>query len=143
MRRVSVNGPFTAVFNDYVPRELHFESELPYETVANVRPWLNAKNRYLNVAEDLRKAMSRNPYLKVWVCCGHYDLATPYYAAEYNVRQMELDPTIRSNIRVTYCESGHMVYLFKPALEELKGGFNSFLTDAILPDSAAILSTQP
>jgi hypothetical protein len=25
--------------------------------------------------------MSRNPYLKVWVCCGHYDLATPYYAA--------------------------------------------------------------
>ncbi len=139
----AVNGPFTAVFNDYVRRELHFESELPYETVANVRPWLNAENRYLNVAEDLRKAMSRNPYLKVWVCCGHYDLATPYYAAEYNVRQMELDPTIRNNIRVTYYESGHMVYLFKPALEKLKGDFNSFLTDAILPDSAAIPSTQP
>jgi len=70
-------------------------------------------------------------------------LATPYYAAEYNVRQRELDPTIRNNIRVTYYESGHMVYLFKPALKKLKSDFNSFLTDAVLPDSAAIHSTEP
>ncbi len=139
----AVNGPFTATFNDYVRRELHFESELPYETVANVRPWMNAENRYLNVAEDLRKAMSRNPYLKVWVVCGHYDLATPYFAAQYNVNQMELDPTIRDNIRLTYYESGHMVYIYKPALEKLKADFTSFLKDATMPDTAAVPSAEP
>ena len=139
----AVNGPFTATFNDYVRRELHFESELPYETVTNVRPWMNAENRYLNVAEDLRKAMSRNPYLKVWVVCGHYDLATPYFAAQYNVNQMELDPTIRDNIRLTYYESGHMVYIYKPALEKLKADFTSFLKDATMPDTAAVPSAEP
>jgi carboxypeptidase C (cathepsin A) len=139
----AVNGPFTAVFNDYVRRELHFESEMPYETLTNVRPWLNAENHYLNVAEDLRKAMSRNPYLKVWVCCGHYDLATPYFAAQYNVNGMELDPSIRNNIRITYYESGHMVYIYQPSLEKLKADFNSFLKDAVLPDSAAVPAAQP
>ena len=136
----AVSGPFTAAFNDYIRRELHFESELPYETLTNVRPWMNAENHYLNVAEDLRKAMSRNPYLKVWVCCGRYDLATPYFAAEYNVNGMELDPTIRNNIRLTYYEAGHMVYVYKPALEKLKSDFDNFLKDAILPDSAAVPS---
>ena len=62
----AVNGPVTAAFNDYVRRELKFESDLPYKTVADVKPWSwkNYENRYVNVAEDLRKAMSRNPYLK-------------------------------------------------------------------------------
>jgi carboxypeptidase C (cathepsin A) len=139
----AVNGPFTATFNDYVRRELHFESELPYETIANVRPWMNAENRYLNVAEDLRKAMSRNPYLKVWVVCGHYDLATPYFAAQYNVNQMELDPSIRDNIRLTYYESGHMVYIYKPALEKLKADFITFVKDATMADAAAVPSAEP
>ncbi|HEX3816967.1 MAG TPA: hypothetical protein VHW03_01625, partial [Chthoniobacterales bacterium] len=91
----AVNGTFTATFNDYVRRELHFDSELPYEILTDVRPWMNAENRYLDVADDLSKAMSRNPYLKVWVGCGRYDLATPYFAAQYNVNGMELDPSIR------------------------------------------------
>ena len=81
----AVLGPYSAMMNDYLRRELKFESDLPYEMIADVRPWNYAnvaQNQYLDVAEDLRKAMSRNPYLKLWVCCGYYDLATPYYAAE-------------------------------------------------------------
>lgn len=139
----AVNGPFTATFNDYVRRELHFESELPYETVTNVRPWKNAENRYLNVVEDLRKAMTRNPYLKVWVCCGHYDLTTPYFAAQHTVNQMELDPSIRKNIHLTYYESGHMLYMYQPSLKKFKDDFNNFLAAAILPPSAAVPSTRP
>ena len=55
--------------------------------------------------------MSRNPYLKIWICAGHYDLATPYFAAQYTVNQMSLDPAIRNNMRLTYYESGHMLYI--------------------------------
>ncbi len=141
----AVNGPFTATFNDYVRRELHFESELPYETVADVRPWSwkDAENKYLNVAEDLRKAMSRNPYLKIWICCGHYDLATPYFAAQHTVNQMQLDPSIRNNIRLTYYESGHMLYVYRPSLEKFKADFEAFLKDASLSDTAAVPSAQP
>ena len=136
----AVNGPFSGAVNDYFQRELGFESELPYETLANVWPWKmkRAENRYLNTATELREALLRNPYLKVWICCGHYDLATPYYAARYTVDQMVLDPAVRSNIRFTYYEAGHMLYVLKPALTKMKTDFDAFLKDAIQPDSAAV-----
>jgi len=43
-----------------------------------------------STAEDLRKAMTRNPYLKVWVTCSYYDLATPFFGAENVVSEMVL-----------------------------------------------------
>jgi len=123
----AVNGPLTSAFNDYVRRELKFESDLPYETVAEVNPWTLAENKYLDVAANLKEAMSRNPYLKVWVCCSYFDLATPYFAAESVVHGMNLDPAIRNNIEVTFYESGHMVYIDKASREKFKGDFDLFL----------------
>ncbi len=141
----AVTGTFTATFNDYVRRELHFESELPYETIANVWPWSwrAAQNKYLDVSEDLRKAMSRNPYLKVWLCCGYYDLATPYFASKYTADQLLLDPAIRKNVRLTYYPAGHMMYIYRPALEQFKSDFESFVKDAILPDASVVPTAEP
>lgn len=138
----AVNGAFTATLNDYVRRELKFESELPYEILADVWPWSfkSYENRYLNVSEEMRKAMICNPYLKIWFCCGYYDLATPYYGAKYTVDQMNLDPAISKNINLTYYEAGHMMYIYKPAMIKLKSDLRSFLKDAIMPASAAIPS---
>ncbi len=127
----AVNGPFTAAFNDYVKRELKFETDLPYETIAEVNPWNLAENKYLDVATSLKEAMSRNPYLRIWVCCGYYDLATPYFAAESVVRGMNLDPAIRDNIQFTFYESGHMLYIEKGAREKLKDDLGQFLNGAL------------
>jgi carboxypeptidase C (cathepsin A) len=132
----AVLGPYSATLNDYVRRELKFESDLPYEMIADVRPWNFAnvaQNQYLDVAEDLRKAMSRNPYLKLWVCCGYYDLATPYYAAENVLHGMQLDPTIRDNLRMTFYEAGHMVYINHPSLLQFRKDADAFMQDALKP----------
>jgi len=132
----AVLGPYSATLNDYVRRELKFESDLPYEMIADVRPWNFAnvaENQYLDVAEDLRKAMSRNPYLKLWVCCGYYDLATPYYAAENVLHGMQLDPTIRDNLRITFYEAGHMVYINRPSLLQFRQDADAFMQDALKP----------
>jgi carboxypeptidase C (cathepsin A) len=129
----AVNGPFTAAFNDYVRRELNFETDLPYETIAEVSPWNLAENKYLDVATSLKEAMSRNPYLKIWVCCGYYDLATPYFAAQSVVRGMNLDPAIRDNIQFTFYESGHMLYIERGAREKLKADLERFLPGALAP----------
>jgi carboxypeptidase C (cathepsin A) len=127
----AVNGPFTAAFNDYVRRELRFETDLPYETLAEVNPWNLAENKYLDVATNLKEAMSRNPYLKIWVCCGYYDLATPYFAAQSVVRGMNLDPAIRNNIQFTFYESGHMLYTEREARGKFKDDLERFLTVAL------------
>jgi carboxypeptidase C (cathepsin A) len=136
----AVNGPFTAAFNDYVRRELRFETDLPYETMAEVNPWNLAENKYLDVATNLKEAMSRNPYLKIWVCCGYYDLATPYFAAQSVVRGMNLDPAIRNNIQFTFYESGHMLYIERGAREKFKGDLERFLTVAL--SAKTISSTE-
>lgn len=131
----AVLGPYCATMNDYVRRELKFESDLPYEMIADVRPWnySTVQNQYLDVADDLRKAMTRNPYLKLWVCCGYYDLATPYYAAEHTLHAMQLDPTIRDNVRVTFYEAGHMIYINHPSLLQFRKDAAAFMQDALKP----------
>jgi carboxypeptidase C (cathepsin A) len=128
----AVNGPLSATFNDYIRRELNFESDLPYELVADVGPWNfgDGIQGFPNTAEDLRKAMTRNPYLKVWVTCSYYDLATPFFGAENVISQMNLEPSIRANLRFSYYESGHMLYIHKPSRVKFKEDFLAFLKDA-------------
>jgi len=57
------------MLNDYVrKRSQKFDSDLPYEVLTSrVRPWNYApyENRYVNVAETLRVAMTQNPFLHV------------------------------------------------------------------------------
>jgi carboxypeptidase C (cathepsin A) len=129
----AVNGPLTAAFNDYVRRELKFESDLPYQTTADVDPWNfgDAVNGFPDTADDLRHAMTRNPYLKVWITCSYFDLATPFFAAENVVAAMNLEPSIRANLRFTYYPSGHMLYIHNPSRVKFKADFESFLADAL------------
>lgn len=119
----TISGPYSAALNHYVRAELKFKNDLPYEILGGrVQPWNynNVQNSYLNVAEPLRKAMSVNPYLKVWVLCGYYDLATPYFAADYTFSIMGLRPEQRKNVNFTFYEAGHMMYIHKPSLLQIK-----------------------
>ncbi len=131
----AVHGAFTSAFNDYVRRELKYESDLPYNILTSVEPWNfnNVQNSYLDVADNLRQAMSKHPYLKVWVCCGYYDLATPYFAAQHVVGQMHLDPAVRPNIALTYYPAGHMIYVQKESREKFRHDFEGFLDGALHP----------
>ena len=116
-------GPYAQCLNAYVRGELGYVNDLPYEILTgDVRPWSYRRNEnsYVNVAERLRGAMSRNPALHVWVSCGYYDLATPHFAAEYTVSHMQLDAALRENVMVTHYEAGHMMYLKVSELQALK-----------------------
>lgn len=128
-----VLGPYTAAFYDYVRRDLGYETDLPYEVLnMKVWPWSYAEyeNRYVNVAETLRQAMSANPYLKVFVANGYYDFATPYFATEYTFNHLSLPTSLRQNISMSYYEAGHMMYIHEPALAELKADLAAFIDSA-------------
>ncbi len=110
-------GPYSAAVNHYLSAELGFTAEKArdraYEILTGkVQPWnMGATNSYATVAENLRQAMTKNPSLRVLVCNGYYDLATPHYASDYTLAQMHLDPSLRGNITVTRYPSGHMMYV--------------------------------
>ena len=130
----NILGAYSETLNDYVRRELNYESTLPYEILTGkVHPWNfdSYRNHYVNVAETLREAMTKNQHLKVFVACGYYDLATPFVASEYTVDHMGLDPSLRNNIEFKYYPAGHMMYIHKPSLEQLRNDLAAFLDSSI------------
>jgi carboxypeptidase C (cathepsin A) len=107
---------------------LKFKDEKGYNVFGEVYPWNynNVQNKYLNVAESLRDAMAKNPYLKVYLGCGYYDFATPYFTAVYDIEHMFLRPEQRERVNIHYYESGHMYYIHKPSLIQFKKDIDSF-----------------
>lgn len=129
----AIRPPYTAAFNDYVSRDLNFKIDAEYYILGGgVTGWTyNSDNEYADTSDRLRSAMMRNPFMKIFVASGYYDMATPYYAAEYTFANMNLDPVLRKNISVDYYESGHMMYIEKNSLAKLKRDVTVFLQNAI------------
>ncbi|UCF61411.1 MAG: hypothetical protein JSV37_01670 [Anaerolineaceae bacterium] len=131
---INIQGPYTACLNDYVRRELGYESDLPYEILTGrVMPWNYDKyqNQYVNVAEMLRSAMTKNPSMKVFVANGYYDLATPYFATRYTFNHLGLEDELQANISMGYYESGHMMYIHGPSLIKQKAELAHFIQSAV------------
>jgi carboxypeptidase C (cathepsin A) len=121
----AINGPFTTAFNYYLKNGLHYDSDRRYMTTnygVVGRSWDDHHHGadMLDVVEDLRDAMSKNPQLKVFSANGYYDFATPFFETEYTLDHMGLDPSLEKNITYGYYQSGHMIYMHTPALAQLK-----------------------
>ncbi len=135
-----ITGAFVATFHDYIAKDLGFESELSYRpTFYGGGPQWDFKHRSpgsrggtnnADVALDLGQAMRQNPNLKVYSLNGVYDMATPFFGTEYDLAHMQLDPTLRPNVRFAYYPSGHMVYLNSEALTTMKADLAKFYDEA-------------
>ncbi len=134
-------GPFTMVFNNYIRTELNYKVDMPYYTSAREIgsfswTWANPQPGqqgggfemgYADVATSLRAAMVKDPYVKVLVMEGHYDLATPFLAAQYTMNHLDLTPDLRKNFSYTYFDSGHMVYLDQKAHDKMHNDYVQFV----------------
>jgi carboxypeptidase C (cathepsin A) len=131
----AIQGSFTATLNQYLRVDLKYESDIPYEILTGrVWPWKfgdAANNQYLNVADTLRNAMNVNESLRVFVACGYYDFATPYYASIYTFSHLGLEPALRDHVSIGYYEAGHMMYISKPELVKLKSDLSRFMQTAL------------
>jgi len=126
----ALQGPYTALFQDYVKNELKWESDLHYPTSGNVQPWSwdEFSNRYMDMTDALRSAMSHNPNLKILVNIGYYDMATVMGGAEYNFAHLGYDPTFVDRVSFTYYEAGHMIYIRPSEHRKLKNDITRFIT---------------
>ena len=133
--------PFTSAFNDYVRRELNYKTDMPYYVAARQDwgsafewNWGSAVAGFPDTASALREAIVKNPYLRVKVLEGYYDLATPYYAANYTMEHLNLTAPYRNSISYATYPSGHMVYLDAQSLKKMKDDVASFI-DQCLPST--------
>lgn len=135
----SVQGAFTATFNSYVRDELKWDSDLTYEALTDkVQPWSyeRQQNRYVDTAESLRQAIDQTPSLKVLVVGAYYDLATPFFSADYTFNHLGLSPALQNNVRFMYCDAGHMLYTYKPCLDKLMSTMSDFYREAVQAPAA-------
>ena len=128
---VEIYGPYAAAMNDYVRTNLRFEADHPYEVIKALYMdwgWKDYANRFVAVGDALRKAMTMNRGMRVLVASGYYDFATPHFGADYSMSHLSIPPEVRKNIRVTYYEAGHMMYVHKPSLEKLAAELRQFVS---------------
>jgi carboxypeptidase C (cathepsin A) len=86
--------------------------------------------RGLNVSDDLAEAMKTNPRLRVMVNDGYYDLATPFFAAEYEEEHLPIPVSLTKNIEYDWYEAGHMAYIRDESRKQLHDRVAAFIKNA-------------
>lgn len=111
---LGINEAFASAMNSYTAQDLQYVTDRPYEvlSLAVNGKWSYFGDNIIVAQEDLiRNCMSENRFLKVWVVCGYYDLATPFYGAEWVFSHIFLNEELEKNLRFRYYPAGHMFYL--------------------------------
>ncbi len=130
-----ITPPFMAMFATYVRDELGYKTDMYYYPSGGIQPWdYQVQNGFGDTTSMLRNAMVKNPYLKVMVAAGYFDLATPYFTAEYTFNHMGLSPEMHKNISWQFYQSGHMLYIDTDSHAKLKHDFSEFLSSALPKD---------
>ncbi len=121
--------PYTAAYNQYVREQLGYQTDLNYEILNSQvnQSWKYQGGQFPDTSEGLRAAFAKNPFMKVLVAQGYYDLATPFQAAYYSLAHMGLDASLRDNITIEEYEAGHMMYLHEGSLAKLKVDAAAFI----------------
>ncbi len=138
----AISSAFISTFSDYVKRDLNYDTRLPYRVSAyglkdfdwdwkHRQPGSYDQQNNPDVAVDLAAAIRTNPYLKVLSLNGYYDMATPFFATEYDIAHMLLDSPLKDNVQFRYYPSGHMIYLNPDALHQLHSDMASFYDSTV------------
>jgi carboxypeptidase C (cathepsin A) len=133
----AISSAYVSAFNDYVRNTLKFGDRLAYKPEIDVeKNWdfthqpPGAPSKLpgtTNVMLDLAAAMKQNPKLKLQLNGGYYDLATPYFAAMFELRQLPIEKSLQDNIEMHFYNSGHMVYAHEPDLKALHANVAAFI----------------
>ena len=128
----AISSAYVALFNDYVRRDLKYGDGQTYlpEAQFGSAPWdfkHNGNTLSVNVAPDLAEALKTNPRLHVMVNGGYYDLATPFFAAQYEEKHLPIPQSLAKNIEYDWYESGHMVYVRDESLKQLHDRVAAFI----------------
>ena len=127
-------GLYTATFNTYVRDALEYKSDLAYEALSDrVQPWDYGRGSQgtLDVAENLRQVMIELPSLRLFIAAGRFDLATPYFAADFTAAGLNLPDDLKKHVVQQYYPGGHMLYHVASAREKLHADLQAFVKQAV------------
>ena len=135
-----ITGLYVGSFLDQVTRQMGYETTLDYRLSAREggdfqwdwshRPPEGGKQNVADVTADLSAAMRSNPHLRLLSLNGWYDMATPFFSTERDLKHMMLEPALRGNMQFKYYPAGHMVYLNPQALHQMRLDMERYYAEA-------------
>ncbi len=135
----AISSAYMTAINSYLRDDLKFPAgDQRYVGSGGVQPWNwnrepagGGRGGFFRnspyVGSDLANALVRNPNLRVEVENGYYDMATPFFATEYTMDHLGVNPELRSHVTLKYYEAGHMMYVHVPELMNLKKNIAAFI----------------
>jgi len=138
----AITGAFVGALNDYLFRDLGYKTQLLYRPnnyaaiYGGPDGWNfqhkgpDGDQQIADTSVDLANAMRQNPRMKVLSVNGYYDLATPFHGADYEFGHLALEPQLQANVRYTYYEAGHMMYIDPTSARQLKADLAAFYASA-------------
>ncbi len=132
----AIRPPYTAMFNQYVRSELGYKSDLEYYILGggfrfDEWDWGVQRGGFPDTAQSLKDAFDKNPFMKLFIGSGYFDLATPYFATQYTLNHMSLDQAQHAKVTLGYYGAGHMMYIQDSSLAELKKDVGTFMQNAL------------
>jgi carboxypeptidase C (cathepsin A) len=130
----AIRPPFTSTFGNYVRSDLSYKTDAVYYILGGgFRQWNwgSAGAGFPQTFDALRTAFVKNPYFKLYVAMGRYDMATPFYAVEYTLNHLNLPAQLRGSITTGYYRAGHMIYIRDKSLAKLKQDVAGFMQSAV------------
>ena len=133
----AIKSAYVSALNDYVRKTLNFGAGKSYRpSIDTGDSWSFSHQQpnapisipgIINVMPDLAVAMKYNPSLKIMVNGGYFDLATPYFAGQYEMSHLQIPQNLQGNIEYHYYPSGHMVYAHEQSLKDLHDNVAAFV----------------
>lgn len=139
-----ISPPFITGFMDYLHNDLKYPTKYYYRVDAYGMKgfkwdWKQQGRRAFgfrdpNVAPNLADLMSKDPYMKILMLNGYFDLATPFFATEYTVDHLGNNiPDLLKRVQFKYYEAGHMVYVKPDIMPQLHKDVSDFIESMIHP----------
>ena len=126
-----IDGAYATALNAWLRGPLKVDLAESYKVIGGLGgpwDWKLDDPFYFNVAPWIGEAMRQNSGLAVFVASGYYDMATPFFGAEFSLNRSGVVP---SRLHYAYYEAGHMMYVNHVALEKLQGDVHDFIVKTL------------
>ncbi|MGH9476996.1 MAG: S10 family peptidase [Terriglobales bacterium] len=138
-----LSTPYLHEFVDYMKNELGYQTTTEYGDRsmggAGIPQWtynVNGNGKAggwgtsgggNDASQNLERTFAQDPSLRLMLCEGYFDQATPTLEAIYGIRHLFITPESLSRVTIEHYVSGHMIYAHKESREKLHRDFDAFV----------------
>jgi carboxypeptidase C (cathepsin A) len=134
----AIERVFSGGINTQIRQNLKLETDRDYTLLSmdvnsswKVDTQTHAFQLQVGATDDLRYAMALNPYMKIFITHGLYDMVTPYFSSDRLIDHMKLTDSQKRNLTVEHYKGGHMFYAWERSRVAFTNSIKAFYDSSL------------